>query len=106
MRTPGTSAKNTTRVYPMTSRAPRPNKPSTGNIQNGCTRLASASPRSYDATTHPRCTFSECAAVNTYGASITHFDPPDGTNTPSTAEYSATKAGNVVVVETRTNTPA
>ena len=37
-------------------------------------------------TTQPRCTFSVCAAAITYGASITHFDPPDGTNTPSTAE--------------------
>jgi hypothetical protein len=39
----------------------------------------------------------------TYGASMTHFDPPDGTNTPSTAEYTATTAGKVVAVETWTN---
>src|ERR1700693_1868718 len=90
----------------MTSRADSLNRPRTGNIQNGCTRFASASPRLYVTTTQPRCTLSECAAAMTYGASMPHFDPPDGTNTPSTAEYTATSAGKVVVVETLTNTSA
>ena len=44
-----------------------------------------------------------CAAAITYGASITHFDPPDGTKTPSTAEYIATSGGKVAGVEMRTN---
>ena len=70
----------------MTSRAPSLNKPRTGSIQNGWTRFARASPRSYADTTQPRCTFIVWAAAITYGASITHFEPPDGTNTPSTAE--------------------
>jgi len=35
-----------------------------------------------------------------------HFDPPDGTNTPSTPEYTATSAGKVVAVETLTNRSA
>ena len=53
--------------------------------------------RSYDPPeVHP----SPCAAAMTYGASITHFDPPDGTNIPSTAEYNATSGGKVVGVET------
>src|SRR5215813_8262342 len=77
--------------------------PSTGSIQNGWTRFASASPRSYEATTQPRWVLSECAAAITYGASITHFDPPDGTKTPSTAEYSATSGGNVVAFDRLTN---
>src|SRR4030095_564698 len=84
--TTGVIARNTTIVYPITSRAPSLNSPRIGSIQNGCTRLASASPRSYAETTQPRCVFSVWAASITYGASITHFDPPDGTNTPSAAE--------------------
>src|SRR5687768_122056 len=80
--------------------------PSVGSIQNGCNRFAIASPRSYDATTQPRCTLSSCAAAITYGASITHFDPPDGTNTPSTAEYIATTAGKLPGVEMLTNASA
>src|SRR4029453_6359459 len=90
----------------MTLRARRPSNASVGNIQNGCTRLASASPKSYDVTTQPRCTFNSWAAAMTYGASITHFDPPEGTNTPSTAEYTATSAGNVVGVESPTKASA
>src|ERR1700680_3270728 len=90
----------------MTSRADSLNRPRIGNIQNGCTRFATASPRLYVTTTQPRCTLSECAAAMTYGASMTHFDPPDGTNTPSTPEYTATRAGNVVAVEMLTNRSA
>ncbi len=44
--TTGTSTTNTRNVYPITSRARSPNSPRMGSIQNGCTRLASASPRS------------------------------------------------------------
>src|SRR3989337_134078 len=90
----------------MTSRAPSLNSPRIGNIQNGWMRFATASPRSYDVTIHPTCTSSECAAAITYGASITHFEPPDGTNTSRTAEYSATSAGKVVAVDALTNTAA
>src|SRR5207237_1337590 len=82
-----------------TSRADSRNIPKIGSIQNGCTRLATASPRSYDVTTQPRCVRSVCAASMTYGASMTHFDPPDGTKTPRTAEYTATSGGNVAGVE-------
>jgi len=60
--------------------------PSSGNIQNGCMRFASASVALYVWTTHPRCTWRDLPASRTYGASMSHFPPADGTKSPRKAE--------------------
>ncbi len=100
------STRKTSSVKPITSRARSRKRPTTGNIQKGCTRFASASPRSSQATIQPRCTRSSCAACITYGASNTHLEPPLGTKTPSSMEYAAMSAGKLAALETPTNQPA